>query len=69
MKTIIVAGGIRHFLNNQEWEFLEGQEFPIEKNKLNENEMVIASNLYKRGVLSSYRKENSYFYVKNKNRV
>lgn len=69
MKSILVSGGIRYFLNNQEWDFLEKNEFPITRKSLNENEMVIVSNLCKRGILKAFRKDEQLFYKKNINKV
>jgi hypothetical protein len=69
MNSIIISGGIRYFINNQEHSFLNEKKFPLDKKTLSENEMVIASNLYKRGILDAYRKNDNFYYIMNEGNI
>lgn len=70
MKTVLTAGGIETFISLRENEFLMKMDDTFSKKDLSENEMYMASNLLKRGILKLVKdRDGQLIYAVNANRL
>lgn len=66
MRMMLTKSGLQVFVNNNEWEFLDGQPDTFNRADLDDREKHIASQLYRRGVLIAKKINDEIVYKRNK---
>jgi len=65
MRILGLSNGLSIVVNNREWDFVHDTPYPICRSTLDESQKLMASQLYRRGILTAKKVNDDIQYVLN----